>query len=121
LGVIELLQCIQWQGRHEFTAQCYTFEVDPNRDALIAQYNPLGLRPFWRPAPVPLKREYPDGPPEDPSTSEALQDGQRYTRTGTPLPEDDGTQPEAAWDPTARIEDEDAYSMNIFNNQYGIY
>ena len=119
--MIELLQCIQWQERHEFAAQCHTFEADLNCDALIAQYNPLGLCPFWRPAPVPLKWEYLDGPLEDLSTLEVLQDRQRYTRTGTPLPEDDGMQPEAAWDPTAHIKYEDAYSMNIFNNQYGIY
>ena len=119
--MIELLQCIQWQERYEFAAQYHTFEADPNRDALIAQYNLLGLYPFWRPAPVSLKQEYLDGPLEDPSTLEVLQDRQRYTRTRTHLLEDDSMQPEATWDPIARIEDEDAYSMNIFNNQYGIY
>jgi hypothetical protein len=67
-----------------------------DRDALIAKMNKLDLRPFWRPAISHHLHKYPDSPPED-----APAKGAR-TRDGTPLPDEDESVTEDAWNPKAR-------------------
>jgi hypothetical protein len=86
-GVIELLQCQQWQERSLFKARCRNLEDASDRDVLIDGRNKLGLRPFWRRA-IPI--EYPDPPADTPKF---------YTRTGTPLPDEDVNDLEDAWNP----------------------
>jgi hypothetical protein len=93
-GVIELLQCLQWQERLLFKARCDKMDSNlQGRDALIASMNKLDLWPFWRPATLNLDK-YADNPPEDAPKG--------YTRTGTPLPHEDESYPEDAWDPRAQ-------------------
>lgn len=86
--MIELLHCQQWRERSLFEAHCIKLKDAPDRDVLIAKRNKLDLRPFWRPA---ILIKYPSSPPED------IREG--YTRTGTPLPEEDVSDREGAWNP----------------------
>jgi hypothetical protein len=96
-GVVELLQCQQWQERSLFRARCEWLKDAPDRDVLIDKRNKLDLRPFWRPAIPGTLIEYPDSPPEDKP---------KFTRTGTPLPDEDISDLEDAWNPRADIADD---------------
>ena len=85
---MELLQCQQWRERLLFEAHCEKLKDAPDRDALIDKRNKLDLRPFWRPAIPCSLSEYPASPLEDTPKG--------YTRTGTPLPDEDVSELEDA-------------------------
>jgi len=113
-GVMELLQCQQWQERHLFEARCRMIDDDvQGRDALIANMNKLDLRPFWRPVilntPDTCTGSPPDPPAEDPPAKDPPKG---YTRTGTPLPDEDENNLEDAWNPRARNVDADGWEVD---------
>jgi hypothetical protein len=96
--MVEMLQCQQWQERSLFRARCDWVKDAPDRDVLIDQRNKLDLRPFWRPIIPGTLIEDPDSPPEDKP--------KRHTRSGTPLPDEDVSDLEDAWNPRADIADD---------------
>jgi hypothetical protein len=79
-------------------------------DALIANMNKLDLRPFWRPVILNTLDKHTNDPPEN-APAEGAHKG--CTCTGTPLPNEDESNTEDAWNPRAQSVDVDGWEVDV--------
>jgi hypothetical protein len=100
-----MLLCQQWMEQKLFALRCLALEKNQDRDVLIDRVNKLRLRPPWRPT-------FSRSPSGSPEPKEELATSQlRYTRTGTPIP-DDAVVGNPTWDPRANDVDDMGFVTN---------